>query len=93
MQFLFYSNPKMKEIYMKNSDVIFINKRFSMNRFKRPLLLFFAVSSTGKSNLIALALVEKEEVFYFNKVAQSFLKCMNQQQPSTLIIERQLKMH
>lgn len=29
LDFMFYSNQKMKECYLKHSDVIFINKRFT----------------------------------------------------------------
>lgn len=28
LQFLFYSSSKMKETYLKNSDIVFVNKRF-----------------------------------------------------------------
>lgn len=56
LQFMFFASHKMREIYLKHNDVIFINKRFSQNRFKRPLLLFFAVGNTGKSHLIAMSL-------------------------------------
>lgn len=69
LSFLFYSSAKMKEAYSKHNDVVFINKRFSSNRFKKPLIMFFTVSNTGKSVLLGLAFIEKEEVFYFNKVA------------------------
>ena len=50
LSFLFYSTGRMKETFLKTSgDLVFINKRFSQNRFKRPLLMFFTVSNTGKS--------------------------------------------
>ncbi|CDW86622.1 far1-related protein [Stylonychia lemnae] len=91
--YLFYSSGKMKEQYLKNSDVIFINKRFSQNRFKKPLVMIFTVSNTGKSVLLAIVLIEKEETSYFQRMAQCFLKHMNNSQPETCIIERQLKLY
>lgn len=51
----------MKEAYLKNNDIIFVNKRFSQNRFKRPMVMLFTVSNTGKSVLLGFALIEKEE--------------------------------
>lgn len=50
--------------------------------------MWFGVSNTGKSVLLALCLVEKEEVGCFAKVAQSFIRCMGALYPQTLIIER-----
>ena len=47
LKFLFYSSQKMKEIYLKNNDITFINKRFTVNRFKKPLLMYFVVTNTG----------------------------------------------
>ena len=73
--------------------MVFVNKRFSQNRFKRPLLMFFTVSNTGKSQMLGFSLIEKEEPYFFEKAAQCFLKHMNSVQPQTLIIERHLKMY
>eukprot|EP00347_Sterkiella_histriomuscorum_P012508 403368312 len=91
--YLFYSSAKMKDAYLKSSDVVFVNKRFSQNRFKKPMVMLFTVSNTGKSVLLGFALIEKEETFYFAKIAQGFLKQMGNKHPQTLIIERQLKLH
>jgi hypothetical protein len=55
----------MKDLFQKNRDVIFINKRFTVNRFKKPLLMYFAVLPSGQSALVAFALYEKEEQQYF----------------------------
>jgi len=49
LKFLFYSSAKMKELYLKNSNIVFINKRLTMNRFGRPIMLWFTVSNTGHS--------------------------------------------
>ena len=49
LKFLFYSSAKMKETYLRNSDIVFINKRLTQNRFNRPIILFFCVSNTGQS--------------------------------------------
>lgn len=93
IQYLYYSSQKMRDNYAKHSDIIFINKRFTQNRFKKPLVLLFAVGNTGKSLLIGMALIEKEETYYFSKMTQSFLKTMNFITPQTIIIERQLKLY
>ncbi len=93
MQFLFYSTAKMRDAYLKSSDMIFINKRFNQNRFKRPMMMFFTVTNTGKSQLIGFALVDKEEPYFFNKAASCFLKHMNNTHPQTVIIERHLKLY
>jgi hypothetical protein len=37
----------MKELYLRHSDLVFINKRFTVNRFKRPILMIFVVTNTG----------------------------------------------
>ena len=68
LKFLFYSSAKMKEIYLRHSDITFINKRFTVNRFKKPILLIFVVTNTGQSALVALALYEREEVSYFARI-------------------------
>lgn len=65
LQFMFYSTAKMKEAYLKCSDLLFVNKRFTQNRFKRPLVMFLTVGATGKSQLLGLALVDKEETSFF----------------------------
>ena len=83
LQFLFYSTAKM----------IFVNKRFTQNRFKRPMLMFFTVSNTGKSQMLGLSLVEKEETNFFNRAVQCFLKHFNGLAPLTVIIERHLKLY
>lgn len=81
LQFLFYSTAKMKEAYLKCSDLLFVNKRFTQNRFKRPLVMFLTVGSTGKSQLLGLALVDKEETSFFARAVQCFLKHMDNQMP------------
>ena len=93
LQFLFYSTAKMKEVYLRCSDLIFVNKRFTQNRFKRPMLMFFTVSNTGKSQMLGLSLVEKEETNFFNRAVQCFLKHFNGLAPLTVIIERHLKLY
>ncbi len=92
LQFLFYSTQKMKENYLKSSDLLFVNKRFTQNRFKRPLLMFLTVSAIGKSQLLGIALVDKEETSFFGRAVQCFLKHMDNQAPQTVIIERHLKL-
>ncbi len=93
LQFLFYSSAKMREAYMKSGDMIFINKRFTQNRFKRPLMMFFTVTNTGKSQMLGFALLDKEEPYFFNKAAACFLKHMSNTHPQTIIIERHLKLY
>ena len=83
----------MKEIYLRNSDIVFINKRLTQNRFNRPIILWFSVSNTGQSQLIAFAMIEREETAQFARVAKSFLKQMHNVTPQTIIIERQLKLY
>ena len=51
----------MKEVFLKHSDITFINKRFTVNRFKKPILMIFVVTNTGQSALVAFSLYEKEE--------------------------------
>ena len=63
-----------------------------MNRFNRPIMLWFTVTSTGHSHLIALAMYEKEEISFFYRVAKCFLRSMHNVVPYTIIIERQLKL-
>jgi hypothetical protein len=58
----------MKETYLKHSDLTFINKRFTVNRFKKPILLIFVVTNTGQSALVAFSLYEKEEASYFARI-------------------------
>ena len=65
---MFYSSLRMKENYLRNNDVLFINKRLAANRFGKSLVLFLTVSNTGKSNVVALALIEAEEHKYFLKI-------------------------
>lgn len=87
LKFLFYSSAKMKEIYQKHSDITFINKRFTVNRFKKPILLIFCVTNTGQSALVAFALHEREETSYFARIQRCFNVYMAQA-PRVLIIER-----
>ena len=47
LKFLFYSSAKMKEVYLRSSDIVFINKRLTQNRFNRPMILWFTVTNTG----------------------------------------------
>jgi hypothetical protein len=61
LKFLFYSSARMKEVYLTTSDVVFINKRFTLNRFKRPMMFWFTVANSGQSQLVALAMYEREE--------------------------------
>lgn len=68
LKFMFYSSAKMKETYLRNSDITFINKRFTVNRFKKPLMFMFVVTNTGQSAMVAMALYEKEETSYFARV-------------------------
>jgi len=56
-------------------------------------MLWFTVSNSGQSQLIALSMYEREEAFYFNKVAKCFMKQMSEVPPKTIIIERQLKLY
>lgn len=65
LKFLFYTSTKMKEMYLRSSDIVFINKRLTMNRFNRPIMLWFTVTSTGHSQLIAFTMYEKEEISFF----------------------------
>ena len=92
LRYLFYSSARMKEIYLRSSDIVFINKRLTQNRFNRPIILWFNVSNTGQSQLIALAMVEREETAAFARVSKAFLKHMGNVSPQTIIIERQLKL-
>lgn len=55
---VFYSSLRMKETYLRNNDILFINKRLAANRFGKSLVLFLTVSSTGRSNVVAVALIE-----------------------------------
>ena len=69
---MFYSSVRMKETYLRNNDILFINKRLAQNRFGKSLVLFLTVSSTGKSNVVGIALIEAEEHKYFQKIVQQF---------------------
>ena len=62
---MFYSSLRMKENYLRNNDMLFINKRLAVNRFGKSLVLFLTVSNTGRSNVVAIALIEAEEHKYF----------------------------
>lgn len=62
---MFYSSVRMKENYLRNNDILFINKRLAVNRFGKSLVLFLTVSNTGRSNVVGLALIEAEEHKYF----------------------------
>lgn len=84
---MFYSSAKMKETFLRNSDITFINKRFTVNRFKKPLMFIFVVTNTGQSAMIAMALYEKEETSYFAWVQRCFNVYMGTT-PRVLIIER-----
>lgn len=88
LKFLFYSSAKMKETFLRNSDIVFINKRLTQNRFNRPIILWFCISNTGQSQLIAFAMIEREETAAFSRVSRSFLKHMQGVSPATIIIER-----
>jgi hypothetical protein len=57
------------------------------------LLLFFQVSNTGKSQLLAISLVDKEEPQSFGKSVASFINHMNKVAPKTVILERHLKLY
>ena len=81
----------MKEVFLKHSDITFINKRFTVNRFKKPILMIFVVTNTGQSALVAFSLYEKEETQYFARIQSSFNVFMGQH-PRVMIIERQLKL-
>lgn len=89
---MFYASAKMKETYLRNQDILFINKRFTVNRFKKPLMFYFVVTNTGQSCLVAMALYEKEETNYFARVQRCFNVFMGAS-PRVLIIERQLKLY
>lgn len=82
----------MKETYLRSSDIVFINKRLTTNRFNRPIMMWFSVTSTGHSQLIAFTMYEKEELSFFQRVAKCFLRSMHNVVPQTIIIERQLKL-
>ena len=90
---MFYSSLRMKENYLRNNDILFINKRLAANRFGKSLVLFMVVSNTGKSNVVAFALVEAEEHIYFQRVMQQFNMWMHNTHPQTVIIERHLKLY
>jgi len=92
LKFMFYASAKMKETYLRNQDILFINKRFTVNRFKKPLMFYFVVTNTGQSCLVAMALYEKEETNYFARVQRCFNVFMGAS-PRVLIIERQLKLY
>jgi len=92
LRFLFYASTKMREMYLRSSDIVFINKRLTMNRFNRPIMLWFTVTATGHSQLVALTMYEKEEIGFFQRVAKCFLRAMHNVVPQTIIIERQLKL-
>jgi len=90
---MFYSSIRMKENYLRNSDILFINKRLAQNRFGKSLVLFLTISNTGKSNVVAICLVEGEDQKYFQKIVHQFSVWMHGVQPSVLIIERHLKLY
>lgn len=69
---MFYSSLRMKETYLRNNDVLFINKRLSVNRFGKSLVLFLTVSATGRSNVVGIALIEQEDQRYFQKICLQF---------------------
>lgn len=92
LRFLFFTSAKMKEAYLRSSDIVFINKRLTVNRFNRPIMMWFTVTSTGHSQLIAFTMYEKEELSYFQRVVKCFLRAMHNVVPHTVIIERQLKL-
>ena len=62
---MFYSSLRMKENYLRNNDILFVNKRLAANRFGKSLVLFLTVSNSGKSNVVGIALIEAEEHKYF----------------------------
>lgn len=62
---MFYSSLRMKELYLRNNDILFINKRLNANRFGKSLVLFLVVSNNGRSNVVGIALIEAEEHKYF----------------------------
>jgi len=74
---VFYSSLRMKENYLRNNDVLFINKRLQQTRFGKNMILFLTISSNGKSNVVGFALIEQEDQFYFNKVIKQFVQWMH----------------
>ena len=57
------------------------------------MIFWFTVSNTGQSQLVAFAMIEKEETSQFAKVSRLFVKQMGGLSPKTVIIERQLKLY
>ncbi len=78
---MFYSSLRMKEIYLRNNDILFINKRLNANRFGKSLVLFLVVSNNGRSNVVGIALIEAEEHKYFQKIVQQFNTWMHEVPP------------
>ena len=90
---MFYSSLRMKETYLRNNDILFINKLLQANRFGKSLVLFLTVSNSGRSNVVAFALIENEDHSYFQKICQQFAQWTHNVQPLTIIIERHLKLY
>lgn len=79
----------MRESYLTYRDFIFINRRLIKTRFSRSLLLFCAVSSTGKSLLCGFAMLSKEDEESYNFACMQFSKAFAAEDPpKTVVIER-----
>ena len=57
------------------------------------MMFWFTVANSGQSQLVALAMYEREEHQYFARVTQCFMNQMSEIPPKTIIIERQLKLY
>ena len=67
---MFYSSLRMKENYLRTNDILFINKRLNANRFGKSLLLFLTVGANGRSNVVAIAMIEAEDLKYFSIICK-----------------------
>ena len=79
----------MRENYLNYRDVIFVNKRFAKTRFSKMLLMFCGISNTGKSVLLAFAMLNKDDEESMEYACEHFGKALaNSDPPKIVIVER-----
>ncbi|KAG6624393.1 hypothetical protein CIPAW_16G024000 [Carya illinoinensis] len=85
---VFWADARSRAAYQSFGDVITFDTTYLTNAYKMPFAPFVGVNHHGQSILFGCGLISNEDANTFEWLFESWLKCMNDRPPNTIITDQ-----
>ncbi|XP_010229866.1 protein FAR-RED ELONGATED HYPOCOTYL 3-like [Brachypodium distachyon] len=85
---LFWADGKARQLYEAYGDCISFDTTYRTNRYNLPFAPFVSITGHGSNCLFACAILENETIETFKWLFETFIHCMNDKQPVSIITDQ-----